>query len=289
MRSTTETHLPLVQNFLTSLLAENLPQYQFIWIKETLTELQNNWDLTTFQLAFGMTPRKIERTHLANPLPYQQAASAILPGWSPHLWTWDRIVRVLLLSIPQFESEEAAKAFIWDLFDTADMREQVAIFSALPTLPFPSAYMKIAHEGLRTNMAPVFDAIALENPFPATYFSQDDWNQMYLKAAFIERPIHRIPNIPQQANEKLSRIILDYVHERWAAGREVRPDFWQASTQFLSSAHIQALLTLAKHEKEMHRAVVELIRGENPLPELIGLQLTLSQEWTWENVGENYN
>ena len=138
-------------------------------------------------------------------------------------------------------------------------------------------------------MAPVFDSVALENPYPANYFSQDAWNQMYLKAAFVGRPIYRIPSIPARANEKLSRIILDYAEERWSAGREVSPGFWQASTHFLSEDHVKALRKLADHEKEMHRAVVQLIRAENPQAELLDLELSLTQDWTWESLGESYH
>ena len=138
-------------------------------------------------------------------------------------------------------------------------------------------------------MAPVFDAVALDNPFPAKHFSQDAWNQMYLKAAFVVRPIYRIQSIAERANEKLSRIILDYAEERWSAGREVSPGFWQASTHFLSKDHIKALRKLADHEEEMHRAVVQLIRAENPQAELLDLELSLTQDWTWESLGESYH
>jgi len=287
--NTTTVNISLAQQFLLKILSEKLAADQFLWLESTVSELQNNWDKTSFHLAFGMVARKIPRDLITDSLSYKTEAEAILNGWAPYLWSADRIARVLLLTYAPLKQEVEAQAFIWDVFDTADMWEQVSIFSALPILTYPEAYVKIATEGLRTNMTPVFDSIALDNPYPALHFKEEAWNQMFLKAAFMERPLYRIQKIPERSNQSLSRIVLDYVHERWAAGREVSPEIWQACTKFLSPQHIEALLKLATHAAEMQRAAVALLQNRNSETALQDLDLQLTSEWTWEKLGREYN
>lgn len=279
----------LAQQFLLHILEEEVSPDEYQWVKDTYEELRKSWDKMSFQLSYGMAARKLPRRKPTDPLKYKASADKILPGWFPYLWTSDCIARVLLLSIPTFTQEQDAHDFVWDVCDAADMWEQVAVFSALPILPFPHIYAKIAAEGLRTNMAPVFDAVAMENPYPLHYFSDEAWNQMYLKAAFSERPIYRISGIPQRANQNLSGIILDYAQERWAAGREVTPEIWQASGYFLSEEHIKNLLKLAEHTLETQRAVIALLRNQHNIPEFQNLELHLTQDWTWESLGRVCN
>ncbi|MEM6805571.1 MAG: EboA domain-containing protein [Bacteroidota bacterium] len=285
----TTENSPLATKLILKILAESLDSETYAWISSKYESLTASWKASNFHMTFGMVGRKLPRSLAENPEQYQEEANEILAGWKPQLSSLECLARILLISAFQPSSEEEAQKFLWDVFDTADMWEQVAVFSSLPVLAYPQAYVKLAAEGLRTNMAPVFDAVALNNPYPAVYFSEDAWNQMYLKAAFVGRPISQIQSIPQRANEKLSRIILDYVDERWSAGREVSPEFWQASSQFVTPAHLLALKKLATHEKEVHRAVVDVIRENNPLPDLTDLDLNLSKKWSWEQLGETYN
>ena len=55
---------------------------------------------------------------------------------------------------------------IRDRFDTAEMNELVALYSALPVLAYPEQWLFRATDAVRSNMGVVYEAIALGNPYP---------------------------------------------------------------------------------------------------------------------------
>ncbi len=126
-----------------------------------------------------------------------------------------------------------------NLVQVADTGELEAFLKYLILLPHPEDYKNVAVEALRTNIATVFDAIALNNPYPTRYFNDHQWNQMYLKAAFMQRDLGKIQDTDSRANRDLARIISDYAHERWAASRDVDPLFWRPVTQFIEGPLLQ--------------------------------------------------
>ena len=76
----------------------------------------------------------------------------------------------------------------------------------------------------RTNILPLFESLACENPYPARYFPELHFNQMVLKAMFNSVALARIVGLPERRNAELSRMSTDYAAERTAAGRSVPAD-----------------------------------------------------------------
>jgi hypothetical protein len=131
------------------------------------------------------------------------------------------------------------------LIQVADTGELTTFLRFLSVLPQAGEFRQTAVEALRTNISPVFEAIAMDNPYPKTYFNEQQWNQMYLKASFMGLDLLRIQGIDERANESLARIISDYAHERWAASRKVDPLIWQPVAKFISGpllSDVQRLL-----------------------------------------------
>ena len=114
---------------------------------------------------------------------------------------------------------------------------------------------------------------------------------MYLKAAFMERNIKEILNIEKRANKDLARIISDYAHERWAASRDINPEIWQPTTQFLNEILLKDMNVLfkSKNIQENKAAALCCYHSNNDLakkkldkyPKL--KNLILSNKLTWEN------
>lgn len=148
---------------------------------------------------------------------------------------------------------------VQQLLQIADNKELVTILKYLIMLPQSEKFKSAAVEALRTNVADVFDAIALANPYPSRYFNEQQWNQMYLKAAFMQRDLGHIVGIEQRANKALARIISDYAHERWAASREIDPEIWRPVASFLEGPLVNDIKRLFNSENTAENRAAALV------------------------------
>jgi hypothetical protein len=166
----------------------------------------------------GRAPLVLTAAELA-----QLAAAA--PGIGFGRWTQDDAARALLLIARRTHGEagpfvDAAVA----CFEQGDAREQQSWLRALPLWPEAAPFLPHAIEACRTNIVPVFEALACENPYPAAHFPERNFNQVVLKALFNTIALSRITGLASRLNTELSRMARDYAAERTAAGRTVPPD-----------------------------------------------------------------
>jgi hypothetical protein len=232
-----------------------MPTLQFLF-DEAATEAEQQW-LTTKQqaplpgllAAFVAAPRFVKRRNV--------------PG-KPN-WTMDQLARVLLLqTLCETYPAEATRA-VETLFDTAEMQELAALYSALPLLPQPGHWLLRATDAVRSNMGPVFEAIAFENTYPAAHFSEAAWNQLVLKCIFNDKPISRIVGLHERANDALAQHLSDLAHERWAAGRHVPAEAWLLVRKFVTETIRQDLLHLRQSDREEDREIAEKLMKNEPL------------------------
>jgi hypothetical protein len=161
--------------------------------------------------------------------------------------------------------KEDGKSRIETLFDTAEMNELVALYRALPVLRTPEIWLHRATDAVRSNMGPVFDAIAFGNPYPFHYFSELAWNQLVLKCIFNDKPIHLIEGLDERANQALADTLADFAHERWAAGRRVPSQVWRLIRNFQTDTKEQDLKRLAESADPNDQKAAELILQNSPL------------------------
>ena len=187
----------------------------------------------TFDLAFGLAPRRLGRGPLASEAAAREAldaaAETLLPGWRPGRWRVDEAVRVLLLTALE---EAAIPAMLARLLRHADLGEQLALYRALALLPCDDAVVGCARQGLRSNVRAVFEAIAHDNPWPARHLDDDGWNQLVLKALFVGSALAPIRGLDERAAPELATMLIDYAHERRAAGRTIDVELWRALGPF---------------------------------------------------------
>ncbi|RFC43190.1 MAG: hypothetical protein DVB23_002764 [Verrucomicrobia bacterium] len=253
---------------------------------------EKSFEPRPFYYAFSGASRRFPKV----PVPDESLRIPSAPDFAPRGWTLDQLARtVLLLSLQETHPDVFLPTFR-ALLDTADMRESVALFAALPLLkePFAESLVPAAREGLRSNIVDVFDAIALHNPFPAARFDEEGWNQMILKAIFIRRPIHRIQGLERRANPTLAQSLTDLAHERWAANRPVPPELWRScqgqSTPSLASDVSRVLSTAEPGQREA-AALLIAAAPEGvlaPLRPAVADLLTriASGDLTWDSLGQ---
>lgn len=206
--------------------------------------------------AFVAAPRFVARRNVPEQL------NGTPPGGAPPDWTMDQLARVLLLTSLPTEPEDTYVKAIQTLFDTAELQELVALYSALPLLTYPERWLFQATEAVRSNMGPVFDAIAFNNTYPADYFPEAAWNQLVLKCIFNDKPISRITGLAQRANQTLANDLSNFAHERWAAGRTVPAEVWQLIPRFMNETLLADVKKLLQSPDERDQLAARQVIAE---------------------------
>lgn len=174
---------------------------------------------------FGKAPVQLtneERTQLVN--------AGV--DWELGGWTLDELARGAIL-LRSLEKQPAAQhaSTLDELFRQGDTRERTSLLKTLPFLPHPEACLSLAIESCRSSVQPIFEAIACENPYPAAYFPELNFNQLVLKALFVEVSLKRVTGLRARATPELFRMARDYANERKAAGRSIPTDIeWLIQT-----------------------------------------------------------
>ena len=253
---------------LAQLIEINASEKELQWL-----DTQNIKDNKALQKTFVLTPRFIGKKEVEIVLG-KPAATKPTYG-KPKIefenqnskvekivWTLDRAVRVLLLTNIQNKSEADYCQTIETLFETAEINEAVALYSALPYLQYSEKWLYRATEAVRSNMGPVFDAIAFHNPYPAKYFSESAWNQLVLKCIFNDKPINLISGLNERANQDLANILSDFAHERWAAHRIIPPQVWRLVSKFITPTIMGDITKLFNSENIQNQKAAALVCQE---------------------------
>jgi hypothetical protein len=146
------------------------------------------------------------------------------------------------------------------------MQEAVALTRSLPYLPNPSTYLLRATDAVRSNMGPVFDAIAFGNTYPKDYFSEAAWNQLVLKCIFNDKAIHLIIGLDERSNQDLANTLSDFAHERWAADRRVPSQVWRLVPRFMNETLQADIEKLAQSENSRDVLAASLVKQEVQIP-----------------------
>lgn len=290
-----QADIKAVAQWIQNTLLSQWDEASVAWVQDQYDHILHNGIDRKLFLAFGMAPRKVGKSSISLPEELLSEADQLRSKWTPQNWTADQWVRTYFLLALAQHPVETFEAGLNDLFDGAEMNELVALYGALPLYPDPISHALRAAEGIRTNMSLVFDAVALDNPYPTDYMSQAAWNQMYLKAAFMTRPMYRIQGVLERANEELARIILDYAHERWSAGRKVIPEIWRAIPAFIKTENLKDIERLFLDTDPLQQQAASLVCYESQDIHAKELYQKYTQwhnaikkgDLTWRHIGES--
>ena len=261
-----ELNIPAVTSYLMRILSYDSTEEAMTWLEEQKNRIQGDSAGLKLFTAFSQASRYFKKD--LNQLNNADLGDAdrLVAGFRPDKWNRLQTARTYLLL--HFEAKDAAHFVktLDRLLGSADMYEQEAIYAALPIMPYQESLKLRAADGLRTNITSVFDAIALNNPYPAKYLDELAWNQMVIKAFFLQRPIYQIQQSDARANASLTKILVDYAHERWAAGREVMPEIWRFVGPFLTEEHLKDVQKVILEGSTMEREAALLACSQSTLP-----------------------
>lgn len=288
-----QTDLNQAKSFLFNLFRQNATPVAQNWLSQKLTLLDTAFSEKDFYLAFSAVPRFTGKTPLQLTAASIAEADQLRTGFSPANWTVDQLARTLLLLALPHEEKERFLKIINQLYNTADMGELVALYASLPLLPYPEAFKARAAEGIRTNIGSVFEAIALHNPYPADYLEEGAWNQLVLKTIFTGKPLFKIYGLEKRSNPALARMLSDYAHERWAAGRTVTPELWRPVGPFIEERLLQDIKRLFAEPAGLQHEAAALACYQSNSTEAKNLlndhpqlkQSIENNEITWELIG----
>jgi hypothetical protein len=198
------------------------------WFDEALTQLTGG----TGQLVASYTKaRRLGRAPLSLSAVEKSDAAHLQPDVQFDHWTLEDAGRAALLLSSATASPDGFVRAATECYDQGDSAEQQSWLKSTALLPEPSQLLAIVIDACRTNILPLFEAVACENPFPARHFPDRNFNQMVLKALFNKVALSRIAGLASRRNADLTRMAGDYASERRAAGRTVPPDIGLAMTE----------------------------------------------------------
>ena len=220
-------------------------------------------DAKGISYAFVATPRFIRKSFFSLDL------TAVCDGWKLNEIALDQFVRIYFIAQigEKTGSEETFVRQINLLFETAEMNEAIALYTAFPIISYPEKWLLKATDAVRSNIGSIFDAIAFGNPYPAKYFSELAWNQLVLKCIFNDKPIHRIYGLDKRSNQHLADTLSDFAHERWAADRRVPSQVWRLVSRFITPSLVKDLeqLLLSNNERDIIAGKIVLHESNSTL------------------------
>ena len=251
------------RNLLRAWLVRQLDAKQGAWLDEQIAALRKDPADAALDIALGMVPRRLGKAELALTAADLAAAERAIPGWDPRGWGVAEAARILVLGSLPAAGKPFAERFR-ALCRTADVAELVTLYRGLPLYPDPAALEEQVGEGLRSNMRVVFEAIAHRSPYPKVHFDDHRWNHMVLKALFIGSPLAPIQGLDERANPQLARIMCDFAHERWAAGRPVPFEIWRCVGPFAEGQAIDDLARVLASGEAIERRAAALALAASP-------------------------
>lgn len=278
----------------SNVVEQNVSPEIWKWLNEKIESANSS---QSFNIAFVSTPRKTGKALIS--LSDELSAEIKLAGAGLRIngWTIDRLCRVWLLANKKHTDEEQYVQSIENLFLSAEVNELVALYSALPVLPYPERWARRCAEGIRSNIGAALEAIMCNNPYPAVWLDEPAWNQLVLKAFFTEKPVHQIIGLDLRANADLAKTLSDYAHERWAAQRPVNPQIWRSTGKFINADLFRDMERLFASEHDFDREAAALACSDSnypPAQELLNKNPNIksaitSGQLSWDILAEKMN
>lgn len=253
-------HTKEIRNVILSWLENRLDEEAVAWVRSTSEKLQDDPEDWMLYTSFSTVPRHTGKEVVQLTEEELKSAGSLRKNWRPENWTADQLARVLLVLSYAGQGKEEFLDKIEKIFITSDLGEAVALYKGLPLYPYPEEFKDRAAEGIRSNITTVFDAVAHNNPYPSEYMDEGAWNQIVLKALFVGSSLYKIMGLDERANPTLAKMLVEYAHERWSAGRDISPELWRPVGPFIDENYADEIEKVLNHPDKIqkHAAILAL-------------------------------
>lgn len=241
--------MSLYSNELKDCIVENISEDEFLQLLTLEKQAQESGG-KEFERLFAMSRRILSLEAQG-----KEIKKTKIVGDTLFVRDWDtlRLVRVWLLSLWSADTQEEYTKSIDALFEYADMKELIALYSALPILSYQEYWKKRCMEGIRGNIGSVHQSIMEDNIYPSKYLDEIEWNHLVLKAFFTGRNVLRIKGLFEKLNTSLSQSVADYILERDSAKRPIHPVLWILIADSADKRHVNILNNEFKDEKDLFK------------------------------------
>lgn len=259
---TAETHRALLIGW----LGPRLSPEQRAWLQDRLERIEQAPDGPALATAINLAPRKLGKTDLALDKTEIEAGARVRPGLDPSNWSVEQTARALFM-LASFDRDDARfAARLERLMTSCELGEHIALLRGLPLYPAAPLLLARAGEGVRSAIQPIFEAVAHANPYPRERFGEKQWNQMVVKALFIGSRLSPIQGLDERRNPDLAAMLIDYAHERWAAGRSVSAELWRCVGPYAGEAGVADLRKVLHGGNSNEQKAAALALAECALP-----------------------
>ena len=283
-----------LQTLILTWLKKELDQDGYSKIESAFNSILRGTEDWEVYSSFSGVPRYTGKNLISLSDDDKESAEKLRTGWKPGYWHVDQLGRTLLILAISERSKDEFLDKLEKIFITSDMREAEALYQSLPVLPYPKELTERAAEGVRSNITSVFNAIAHHNPYPADYMDEDAFNQIVLKALFVDSPLYKIQGLNRRANKKLAKMLIEYAHERWSAGRLISPELWRPVGPYIDESSIEEIKKVLNETDIIHQYAATLAlksSDSDAAKKLLDQNKDLltsieEQELTWEEIGK---
>lgn len=166
-------------------------------------------------------------------------------------WPLVKLIRIwILMQIPPLD-QIAYVSLIERLFTYGEIEELTALYAALPIYYYPEAWRQRCTEGIRSNIAPIRQAIMIDNHYPCRFLDKAAWNQMILKAFFTDENIANIIGLEERNNSQLAHALVDYAYELHAAKRSINPMLWILVSPYVNSRAFELMKQVFQEREQL--------------------------------------
>jgi len=245
------TYVVILSNALKSICNAESNQ----WLQQSISVIENSED-TVNELAvlLAQARRKMGESMLSDDAIFIQSDDGEMDVCK---WNAATASRVVLILTGIAKNDISCDALLKSLYQYGDENEREAITCGLSLFSGGESLVTIALETGRANSLLLLSSLMVNNPFPAAHYSEQQFNQLVLKALFTGINIEQVSGLSRRINEELARMCEDYVQERMDADRSVPADIWLAIGSLASQRGRKFMDAFMKQGGAEHRYYVQ--------------------------------